>query len=395
MAAVHRVFEYSFLELARHRARIRPQVFGIPGVQSLSVDEQHNRIKIGLSDPSARVNVERLATDLAIPLQMLSFAQASPAEPMYGTSRSTRPRPRASSVPTLQDVISVPDDRLRGGYMVQAEHTTGTCTLGFTATVMRKNPMVQLADTYFVAASHCSWHPFFLDRGYWNQPDNARGPEREDPRHDYFPRGVGREAIDPNPVPCYVDGGWHKCHSDASLVQTYYIPDYVLPGDEHQIPRLIALGEIGRTKKRSNCGLCPDPVIAVDTVNPVIHIVSTKSNIVVGGILDKVGQTTGWTHGSVLDTCEDFNTQRFGVYIRCAIEAYVTHGGGDSGAPVFEYDTTSGTASLVGTLVGSRVIDTHANRARIGIISKLRQIKNDFGFLTNFDDLLVCYAKRC
>ncbi len=393
--AVHRTFEYSFLELARYRARIRPEVFGIPGVQSLSVDEQHNRIKVGLLDPSARDRVEQLAIDLAIPIQMLSFAHESPVQQLYGTSRSTRSRTRISSEPTLQDVISVPDDRLRGGYMIQAEHTQGPCTLGFTAAVMRKNPTVQLADTYFVAASHCSWHPFFLDSGYWNQPDNERGPEREDPGHDYFPRGVGQEVKDKLAYPCRIGGKWQTCHSDASLVQTYYIPDYTLPGDEHQTPRLIALGEIGRTKKRSNCGLCPDPVIAVDTVNPVIHIVSTKSNIVVGDTLDKVGQTTGWTYGTVLDTCIDFNTQRNDVHIRCAIEAYVTHGGGDSGAPFFEYDTTSGTASLVGTLVGSRVIDTHANRARIGIISKLRQIKIDFGFLTNLDDLLVCYAKRC
>ena len=77
MQCINHIFEYSFLELARHRARIRPHVFGVPEVHSLSVDEQHNRIKFRLSDPSARVKIEQIATDLAIPIQMLSLAHAS------------------------------------------------------------------------------------------------------------------------------------------------------------------------------------------------------------------------------------------------------------------------------------------------------------------------------
>ena len=177
--AVHRIVEYSFLELARHRARIRSHVFGTPGVQSLSVDEEHNRIKVGLSSPSARGRVKQIATDLAIPIQMLSFAHASPVQQLYGTSRSVPSRPRMSSGPTLQDVISEPDDRLRGGYRIQAEGAADVCTLGFTAAVDRHTPGGY--PSYFVTASHCSLWKFQLDHGYWNQPDNERGPERDPP----------------------------------------------------------------------------------------------------------------------------------------------------------------------------------------------------------------------
>ena len=383
LTAVHRVFEYSFLELARHRARIRSHIFGIPGVQSLSVDEEHNRIKVGLLDPSARDRVEELAIDLAIPIQMLSFAQASPVHPMYGTSRSTPPRPRTSSGPTLQDVISEPDDRLRGGYMVQAEGTSGTCTLGFTAVGLPTNV---ITPTFFVTNSHCSRDSFDLDSGYWNQPDNKRGPERDPPKHDYFPRGVGREAIDPDPSGCEIDGRESLCrHSDASLVRTYPIHDV---GDP-PLPRLIALGEIGRTTERSNCSFCEAP-ITIDTINPTISIVATRTSIIMHEKLDKIGQVTGWIYGRVQDTYVDFDTYT-GVVILGTAKIRFPIGGGDSGSPVFQYDTTSnpeGVARLVGIVVGAEDIDTNLNRARFGFVSPFGRIKQDLG-----EFLRVC--KQC
>ena len=381
--AVHRIFEYSFLELARHRARIRSHIFGIPGVQSLSVDEEHNRIKVGLLDPSARDRVEELAIDLAIPIQMLSFAQASPVHPMYGTSRSTPPRPRTSSGPTLRDVISVPDDKLRGGYMIQAERTSGTCTLGFTAV----GPLMKGAETaprYFVTNSHCSRRWFRLDSGYWNQPDNKRGPERDPPKHDYFPRGVGRESIDPRPRGCVIDGRSRSCRwSDASLVKTYF-SDIANP----PLPRLIALGEIGRTKERSNCSFC-EASITIDTINPTISIVATRNSIIDNEELDKIGQRTGWIYGDVEDTC--VNLPYTDVVIRCTAKIRFPIGGGDSGSPVFQYDSISGEARLVGIVWGGEEIDLSVDRARVGLISPFGQIKKDLGEFLN-----VCnYMPTC
>ena len=378
--AVHRVFEYSFLELARHRARIRSHIFGIPGVQSLSVDEQHNRIKVGLLDPSARVKVEELAIDLAIPIQMLSFAQASPVHPMYGTSRSTPPRPHMSSGPTLRDVISVPDDKLRGGYMVQAEGapTSHLCTLGFTAVVGSIGPGG--IPSYFVTNSHCSRYVFYLDHGYWNQPDNKRGPERRTPKHRLFPRGVGIESKDPNPRvhPCDYD----LCRdSDASLVKTHWIHDVGNP----PLPRLIALGEIGRTTERSNCSLCEAP-ITIDTINPTIRIVRTRNSIVDGEELDKIGQRTGWTYGNVEDTCVDLDDFT-GVRILCTGKIRFSLGRGDSGSPVFQYD--SGKARLVGIVWGGEEWDNQLSR--VGLISPFGQIKKDLG-----EFLKVCnYVQLC
>ncbi len=384
--AVQRTFEYSFLELARHRARIRPQVFGIPGVQSLSVDEQHNRIKIGLLDPSARDRVEQLATNLAIPIQMLSFAHESPAVPLVGTSRSTLSRPAMSSGPTLRGVISAPDDRLRGGYMVQAEGT-GTCTLGFTAADVYVEGMI-VVPTYFVSASHCSKVRFSLDTGYWHQPDTLPRPVPEPPEG---PRGVGQEVRDPEVHFCYIrNEGLRSCrHSDATLVSTY-VTDIADP----PMPRRIALGEIGRTTERSNCSSSEAP-ITIDTVNPVISIVGTRSMIVDGEELDKVGQRTGWTYGNVEETCED-KRQTGGTWILCSGQIRFAVGGGDSGSPVFQYagsiDSTEGTANLVGILWGGEEQPNRTERLfRTGWISNWGKIKTDLG-----EFLLVCdYVEPC
>ena len=89
---VERVGESSFIELARHRARLRPALFGIPEVVSLGVDEEFNRISIGLEDLSARTAVLGAAVELAVPAEILFFSKASPIElhVSWGRDRSCR-----------------------------------------------------------------------------------------------------------------------------------------------------------------------------------------------------------------------------------------------------------------------------------------------------------------
>ena len=111
---VERVVEYSFIELARHRARLRPRLFAIPGVASLQVDEEFNRIKIGLLNPSARNAVLDLASELAVPAAILSFSEASPIEEVHMSSDESHVPP--ASARTLNGRITLPDGKLRGGY---------------------------------------------------------------------------------------------------------------------------------------------------------------------------------------------------------------------------------------------------------------------------------------
>lgn len=388
--AVHRVFEYSFLELAQHRARIRPHVFGVPEVQSLSVDEQHNRIKIGLSDLSVRVKIEQIATELAIPIQMLSFAHASPVQPLYGTARPVSPRLHSSgptlqdpttvlSGPTLRDSITVPDNKMRGGYKIEVKGRPGRiCTLGFTAS----QPHV-VNFGRFVTNSHCSYDEHQLDAGIWHQPV-VRSEFSE----------IGIEINDKEPHRCIANRAWEACrHADVALA----LP--ILGPTDEPLRRDFARGEIGRTTERSNCVAC-EAAVTIDTVNPVIRIEGTRLSIIDGETLDKVGQRTGWTYGDVSDTCVDHpnsNHPTERVIILCTGVINFAVGRGDSGSPVFQYDLTSGSANLVGILWGGiNFVGPHSELASTGLISPFEKIEQDLGFLFNvchgLGHLETCYV---
>lgn len=62
---------------------------------------------------------------------------------------------------------------------------------------------------------------------------------------------------------------------------------------------------------------------------------------VVGTYIDKVGENTGWTSGTVSNTCID--TSFVGHTILCSEEVNASAAGGDSGSPAFEWiDQTHG-----------------------------------------------------
>ena len=140
---VERVVEYLFVELARHRARLRPRLFAIPEVVGLHVDEEFNRIGVGLENPSARAAVLDVAMELAVPVKMLSFSVESPIRELRMSSRTTY-LPLASQN-TLQTIITIPDTKLRGGYGVKALGG-GYCTLGFTA-IRAQRPAKNVGST--------------------------------------------------------------------------------------------------------------------------------------------------------------------------------------------------------------------------------------------------------
>ncbi len=260
---VERVVEHSFIELARHRARLRPGLFAIPEVVGLHVDEEFNRIGIGLEDLSARAAVLDLAMELSVPVEMLSFSEETPIRQLR-ISSGKRYTP-SSSGRTLQDVITIPDARLRGGYGVKALGGS-YCTLGFTA-MLTERP----TSSVFVSNSHCSRIPYRTDYAVWGQPDSLEL------------NLVGHEILDPKPRRCTK---WrpffrHDCReSDAALI--------VVTAD-----RGIALGDIARTTLRDDCA--SDCSITVDTANPTIRISSAKRSNMGNDELDKVGAETGWT----------------------------------------------------------------------------------------------------
>ena len=171
---VERVVEHSFIELARHRARLRPRLFAIPEVVSLDVDEEANRISIGVQNVSARDVVLDVLTQMVVPLKTISFRLESPAQVAEGLVDETH---LSTSGHRLTDSITIPDGMLRGGYQVTAEERGG-CSLGFTAVLKNRS-----ATGVFVSSSHCSTDIFELDRADVGQPDtlNVVGLEMRDP----------------------------------------------------------------------------------------------------------------------------------------------------------------------------------------------------------------------
>jgi len=165
LEVIEQVVEFSFIDLARQRARLRAKLFDIPGVETLAVDQVSNRIRIGLSDPSARMAVLELATDLDAPVEMLAFSEAGLAKYLIG-SVDEAPRPIQTQRPTLQDYTR----DLPGGYQVSImRQGQATCTAGFVA-YPAADSMIWPPRDGFVSASHCSGIKFAKDTFRWGQP---------------------------------------------------------------------------------------------------------------------------------------------------------------------------------------------------------------------------------
>lgn len=343
---VERVVEYSFMELARHRARLGPRLFAIREVVGLHVDEEFNRIGVGLTDPSARAAVLELAMEMAIPVEMIAFSEESPIRQLRRPSgKHYMP---SSSPHTLKDVITIPDAGLRGGYGVKALGGD-YCTLGFTA-MRAERP----STSVFVSNSHCSSIPYRTDYAVWGQPDSISADL------------VGHEMLDPETRRC---AKWrpffrHDCReSDAALIAV-------------TADRGIALGDIARTDERADCASgCS---ITVEPTNPVIRISSAKRSNLDNDELDKVGAETGWTYGNVEETCKD-KRQEGGVYVLCTDMIDFKVREGDSGAPVFRYNSSDSTAQLRGVVWGWDEGEDW------GAISSLEQIEMNLGHLWVLD----------
>ena len=350
------------------------------------MDEELNRIAVGLADSTSRAAVLELAADLGVPEGMLSLSDGVSVEPTRAVGATGTRESRSASWPdhTLQDKIpgrSLRKPVLRGGYQVAADlelpsDSIRPCTLGFTAKAVNNGALRDV----FVSASHCSKEPFKLDRGVWGQPDLE--PQ------------VGKEYKDPPVERCYRK--WrpdYDCrNSDATLVD---VED-----------RGIALGRLAKTKGgpvfRCNSGPDdedydgdnPDCVIDVDTDDPVIMIDAQRTSVVRNELLQKMGRVSGWAFGRVLETCEDVKFGGFwkfgGVTILCMDVAEMNTKEGDSGAPVFSWTPGDSAATLVGINVAAK----HIKKAKCvwfckefvgAYISNLGQIEKDLGKFWAYD----------
>ncbi len=159
----------------------------------------------------------------------------------------------------------------------------------------------------FVTASHCSDNQGAVDGTTYYQPlDQVAGDV------------IGTEIADPP----YVRNG-------KKLPERKEVPSVRRELQPPDGQRAVTVGQIARTIALGS--------LEIDPANPT-YTITGKGVAGVGATANKVGRTTGWTQGTVTNTC--VNTGVSGSTLVLLCQTFVTSGsvivqGGDSGSPVF------------------------------------------------------------
>lgn len=332
--------KYTFAQLAEWRDIVFDSVLTrMPGVSTLDLDESHNRVEIGIV-PSSWSSLRS-----SLPLRLIRWGvdTASVTYVLRDYAKEASAPAKAASFPPVN--ITWSTDTIVGGLAIGIEPSPGSqarspCTLGFVA---------ELGGTHgVVTASHCT--PQVLAADYSNMHQSASG------------RTIGYETVDPFGYQC----GINKCRgSDASFFYT----------DTVTAQR----GLIARTKFSAPPGGGAGS-LEVDPLHPYFIITEVDAGYYYAGMnIQKVGQTTGWTSGTIQGTCVDHTwipaPGMFGYVLTCGYTTNYTDAGGDSGGPVF---TFLGASGAVGDLVGLAGVHRGAFNTGLAIFSKFSRIANDF-----------------
>lgn len=322
-----------------YRAMVGP-VLRAPGVTMTDIDEAKNRLSIGVQKESDKAAVGRLLEAAKIPTGAVNFLvtdRVAPVATLQGHQR-----------PTV------------AGYQIAYAASSTTfveCSLGFTA---RSG-----ATTGFVTASHCTKAPWAVDGTPFNQPT-------------VIPVNyIGAEAVDPPGFTCPPTYQGSMCRWSDSVFVPY------APG----VPSGFAL--IGRTTGISSSWLTPN--VTINNSKPTFGLVGPPSQPFLTGLaLNKVGMRSGWSQGTISNTCVDFawtplnNAQLLCQYVvHCSTNACAVEG--DSGSPVFRVtNSVRGYSELYGIL-WARFFGSHVWL----IFSPITGIQADLGQLEYSDPCMI------
>jgi hypothetical protein len=280
------------------------------------IDERENRIRIGIENSGAETLIRTELARKQVPHEAVIFQVAKRGQPLNHHLRD-RVRPLRGGTQTRTTYSGAPDNFF--------------CTYGFNVWY---NSM-----RHMVVNSHCTQDVNAYGWGGYigailHQPNT--GPWYDRNRHQ-----IGKEVNDPafyQQWGCDPNQASHGCRwSDAALVE--------LSTSDWDF------GGISR----------PTQQVFLPTINGSLNINSTFPRLGLvdtywqGDQLDKVGRTTGWTSGTVVNTCRTeylwSNVGTFGFICSGIVTAGA--GRGDSGSPVFQYTPTS--THLAGILYGGRI----------------------------------------
>jgi hypothetical protein len=320
---------YDFETLSGWRDRLL-NVMAALGIQMLDVDEAHNRVLAEVEDDAAKARVVAAGDSIGIPRSGFEVRVAPRTRPQVDTVFT-----RSKIRPTI------------GGIQVGG---SGGCTLGFNAE--------QGGLKYFVTASHCSVSEAQVDTvSFWQNGFNPAFPDLR----------VGVEAKDPAfraGLPGCPSG--HLCrYSDATLVK------YDVQSDS-----ISSIGIIARVDPSPFDPETTSPFII--WYQPPLRVIANATSVFINDNLIKVGMRTGWTGGTVINTCMT-------AVSTIANRSYVCQGRvsahseqGDSGSPVFMLDAGGEEVYLYGVLHGGDGLSSFQFSPMSGILNELGAMRTTY-----------------
>jgi hypothetical protein len=284
------------------------EALSVPGAVFFDLDEASNRLRVGVAHDAAEAEMRRALAALHVPAEAVIVEQTAPIRQLLSLQERVRP--------------------VQGGLMI--DFILGACTLGFNA---RRSGQLS-----FITASHCTWTQGGVEGTMWWQHtwldfsgnDNAIGTEADDPV--YFSSSGRRRGPCPRNRVCR--------YSDASR-GAYSITD-------------VALGRIAKPTGVNDGSITFAESFQLSSQTPEY----ASDRFAIGGTVNKVGMTTGWTSAPVSATCVNVNIDGTSITQLCqtlvgseAPGSRVIVGPGDSGSPIFIVNG-DGSATLAGILWG-------------------------------------------
>ncbi|HXF96322.1 MAG TPA: hypothetical protein VNI61_09510 [Gemmatimonadales bacterium] len=310
--------QFAYQDLDRWFQLLSREGLALPGTVLADLDEAANRVLIGVEHAAAAASIRGLAARLGVPAAALVVREMEPI----------------GYAATLRDRI---DPRIGG---IQIHFSNFLCTLGFNAS--------DGGEASFITNSHCTDRQGGVESTVYYQPlqsvdGTSIGTEVEDPAYQRNIPGCPRGK---------------RCRRSDAARAAYHAGISFDPG------------RIARTSGPNTGSL--DIVGFFD-----FGAEDLRDNFTVGETLNKVGRTTGWTQGTVSNTCVTVSVS--GTNIAQICQTIVSNtvqivGGGDSGSPVF-VQTGASTANLSGILWGGNSSGT------LFVFSPLKNIEQELGNL--------------
>ena len=320
---------YSFEQLVNWRSALYRA--GLPrGTRQIDADERRNVVFVGTSDAQVALAVREIARSLDIPDDAMLIAPVGEVRPLADSlGKYLRP--------------------VTGGLIIglwMSPSSVNYCSMGFKA---KKTGTTR----YLLTNSHCTATFGSVNADSVGQPNGS----------DW----LGNETQDPAFSSTNCTGGYTCRWSDAAMIQC----------NSNSTCSSYTLARTTFEYTGSNWSTGSG---SLELANDYWYVVGALSSgsLVYGASVSRVGFSTGWTGGTIQKTCYDYvDYPASGKILKCQYTSLAVVRSGDSGSPVFQYESATGKAWLGGIIWGYEYDAGYQS-----IFSPIDGIKTDLGSMT-------------